>query len=146
MSKYIFELFIRKFHCSSILHRLIGEILLDHESHLEDNGMVEFAQVKTCELLDLFQTIDKGISMNEELAGRLGDIQIVLKELLDSKESFLIKGFDGALLEYLFEEHLAQRIRQLINKSGNAQILIRNNCLFGIEYLADFESHLRLLE
>ena len=84
----------------SILHRLIGEILLDHESHLEDNGMVEFAQIETGELLDLFQTIDEGISVNKQLAGSLGDIQVVLKELLDGEESLLVERLDGALLEY----------------------------------------------
>ena len=55
-----------------------GQILLDHEGDLEDDGIVELAQVETRELLDLLQTVDQRIAVDEQLAGGLGDIQAVL--------------------------------------------------------------------
>ena len=35
-----------------------GQVLADHQSHLEDDGMVKLAQIQPGELLDLLKTID----------------------------------------------------------------------------------------
>ena len=52
----------------SILDRIGGEIFLDHKSNLEDDSILKFSQIQTCKLLDLFKTIDKSISVNEEFS------------------------------------------------------------------------------
>ena len=41
----------------SILGRVGGEVLFDHQRHLEDDGVVKLAQVQAGELLDLFQAV-----------------------------------------------------------------------------------------
>ena len=138
--------FICQFPCASIFHRFVGEILLDHQRHFEDDGVVKFAQVKSCELLDFFQTVNKGVSVNKQLAGGFGNVQVVLEELLNGKQRFLIERLNGALLEDFLQEHLAEGIRQLINQSGYAEILVGNDGLFGVENLADLQRHLCLLE
>ena len=60
-----------------------NKILLDHERDLEDDRVVKLTQVKAGELLDLLKTVHQRISVDEELAGGLGDVQVVLKELVD---------------------------------------------------------------
>ena len=45
-----------------------GQVLLYHESDLEYDSVIELAEVKTCELLDLFESVNKSISVNEELS------------------------------------------------------------------------------
>ena len=81
-----------------------GEVLSDHQGHLEDDGVVELPQIQAGELLDLLQTIDQSIAVDKELSGGLGDIQVVLKELVDGEQSLLIQGVDGVLLEDLGQE------------------------------------------
>ena len=58
--------------------------------------------------------------MNKQLPGSLGNIQIVLKELVDGKERFLIQAINGALLEDFTEENLAKSGGQLINQTADA--------------------------
>ena len=91
-----------------ILHRVRHQILFHHESHLKHDSVVKFAQVESCQPLDFFQAVDEGVAMDKEFPGRLRDIQVVFKEALDGKEGFLIERVDGALLEHLAQEHLAQ--------------------------------------
>ena len=52
----------------SELDRISGQVLLYHESDLEYDSVIELAEVKTCELLDLFESVNKSISVNEELS------------------------------------------------------------------------------
>ena len=122
------------------------EILLDHEGYLEYDSMVKLAQVKTCELLDLFKAVNKGVSVNKQLAAGFGNVEVILKELLNGEECFLIEILDGALLEYLAQEHLAEGGGKLIDKTGDAEILIADDGLLGVKYLAYFKSYLSLLE
>ncbi len=104
--------------------RICSEILSYHERDLEDNGMVELSQIKTRKLLYLFEPVHKSVSMYEKLSRCFRYVQIILKELLDSKESFVVKRLDAAFLEYLLEESFAQRSRQVVNKSCNTEIVV----------------------
>ena len=51
-----------------------GQILADHQRHLENDGMVELTQVKASQLLDLFQAVDQSIAVNKQLPGGLGNV------------------------------------------------------------------------
>ena len=85
-----------------------NEVLLDHQSHLEGDGVVELPQVQAGELLDLLQAVHQGVPVDEELPGGLGHVQVVLEELVDGEQGLLVQGVDGVFLENLLEEHLAQ--------------------------------------
>ena len=86
-----------------------AEVLFDHEGHLEGDGVVKFPQVQPGELLDLLQAVHQGIAVDEELTGGFGNIQVVLKELVDGEQSFLIQGVNGVALEDLGKEYLTQK-------------------------------------
>ena len=58
----------------------------------------------------------------------------------------MIQRINAATLEHLVQECLAQCGRQMIDQAGDAQIVVADNCLIGIKYLAHFQCHLRLLE
>lgn len=73
----------------SVLAR--DKILLDHKGDLEDDRVIKLAQVKAGKLLDLLKTVYQRISVDEQLAGRFGDVQIVLKELIDREQRLLIE-------------------------------------------------------
>ena len=82
----------------SVLAR--DKILLDHKGDLEDDRVIKLAQVKAGKLLDLLKTVYQRISVDEQLAGRFGDVQIVLKELIDREQRLLIERVDRVLLEH----------------------------------------------
>ena len=50
------------------------------------------------------------------------------------------------LREHLLEEHLAQGGGQLVNQAGNAQVVVADDGLLGVEDLAHFQGHLGLFE
>ena len=77
----------------SVPGRIGGEVLFDHQRHLEDDGVIEVAQIKTGDLADLFQTVDQRVAVDEQAAAGLGDIQVVLKESLDEETLFTIQKF-----------------------------------------------------
>ena len=83
--------------------------------------------------------------MDKQLPGGLGNVQVVLKELVDGEQSFLIQRVDGVLLENLLEEHLAQGSRQLIDQAADTQIFIVDDVLFGVKDLAYLDGDLSLL-
>ena len=60
--------------------------------------------------------------MDEELSGRLGNVEVVFKELVDGEEGLLIQGVDGVLLKDLLEEHLAHHRGQLVDQPADAQV------------------------
>ena len=122
-----------------------AEVLLDHEGYLKHDSVVKFAQIQPGKLLDFLKAIYQGISVDKELSGRFGNVQIVFKELIDSVESFLIEGIDGVLLEYLIEIHLAKSGGQLIDKAADAEVIVMNYHLVVFKYLADLDSHHCLL-
>ena len=78
----------------SIFDRLRVKILLDHESYLEDDGVVKLPEIKPCDFLDFFKAVNKSIPVNKKLSGGFGDIEVILKESLNSKESFVVEALD----------------------------------------------------
>ena len=130
----------------SILDRLCVKILLDHERYLKHDGVVEFPQVEAGELLYLLKSVDKSVSVDKELPRGLGDVEVILKETLDGEKSLVVKALDGSSLEHLSEEHIAQSGGQLIDEACNAEIVIADDGLLGVEYLADLKGYLSLFE
>ena len=98
------------------------QILTDHQRHLENDGMVKLTQVKAGQLLDLFQTVNQSIAVDKQLPGGFGNIQIVLKKLIDGEKCLLIQRIDGVLLEDFTEENLAQSGGQLVDQPADTQI------------------------
>ena len=76
--------------------------------------------------------------MHKQAAAGLGHIQVVLEEALDGEQGLLIQAFNAALLEHLAQEHLAHGGGQLVDQTSNAQIIVADDLLFGIEHLAHF--------
>ena len=97
--------------------------------------MVELAQIKAGELLDLLQTVDQGVAVDKQLPGGFGNIQIVFEELVDGEQGLLIQRINGALLEDLAEEDLTQGSGQLIDQAADTQILIIDDALLILENL-----------
>ena len=128
------------------LRGVAGEVLLHHQGHLEDDGVLELPQVQAGDFLDFLQAVDQGVPVDEQLAGRLGDVQAVLEEALDGEQRLVVQGIDGALAEHLLEEHLAQGGGQLVNQAGNAQVVVADDGLLGVEDLSHFQGHLGLFE
>ena len=83
----------------SVFGRVGGQILFDHQGHLEDDSVIELAQVETGELLDLFQAVDQGVAVYKQAAAGFGDIQVVFKEALDGEQRFGVQAVDAVLLE-----------------------------------------------
>ena len=54
--------------CNLELRGLAGKVFLNHKSNLKGYSVFKFAKVKSCDLSDLFKTVNKGVSMNEELS------------------------------------------------------------------------------
>ena len=44
--------------------------------------MLKLTQVKPGQLADLFQTVNKRVSVNKQLAGRFGNVEVVFEEAL----------------------------------------------------------------
>ena len=84
--------------------------------------------------------------MNKQLTAGLGNIQVVLKELLNGEKGLVIQAFDGAFLKDLPQVLLAQGGGQLINDARDTQVIIADDKPLGIEYLAHFQRGLRLTE
>ena len=63
--------------------------------------MVKFPQIQSRQLFNLFQTVHQRIAVNKQLAAGLGNVQVILKELLDGEQCLVIQAFDGTFLKYL---------------------------------------------
>ena len=129
----------------SELDGLGDKISLNHESYLKGDSVVEFTEVETGELADLFQTVHERISVYEELSGSFGNIEVVFKEALNGHERFAVERIEGTVLENFLQEHFAERGRKLINQTADAEIFVADDILFGVEYLADFDGNLSFL-
>ena len=129
-----------------ILGRAGGQVLLDHQRYLKDDRVLKFAQIETGQLLDLLKTVDQRVAVYEQLAGGLGNVQVVLKELLDGEQGLLIEAVDRAALKDLFEEHVAEVGGQLIDQSGDTEVVVADDGALGVEHLADLEGYHRFLE
>ena len=75
--------------CRSGVDTAAGEVLFDHQCHLEGDGVIKFPQIQSRQLLDLLQPVHQGIPVHEELPGSLRDIEVVFKELVDGEERLL---------------------------------------------------------
>ena len=84
--------------------------------------------------------------MDEQLSGGLGNVQVIFKETLNGEQRLVVEGLNRAALENFLQEHFAKRGRQLINQAGNAEVVIADNGLFGVEYLADLKRNLGFLK
>ena len=129
-----------------VLDGVSVKILLYHQGYFEYDCIVELTKVKTCELVNLFKTVDQRISVNEELTGGFGNVEIILKELLYCEERFVVKCVDRATLEDLTQEHFAKSCGKLVNKACYTEVVVADNLLLRVENLADLESNLCLLE
>ena len=107
--------------------------------------MVKLAQIQAGQFFDLFQAVNQSVAVDEQLSGGLRNIQIVLKELVDGKERFLIQRIDGVLLEHFAQEDLAQSRGELIDQTANAKILIIDDALLSVEHLAHINGSLGFL-
>ena len=128
------------------LNGVCGQILLYHERDLEDDSVVEFTQIETCEFLDLVQSVNECVSVYEQLSRSLGNVEVVLEESLYREQSLVVEGLDRTLLEHFLEEGLTERCGQVIDKSRDAEVVVAYYVLLGVEYLADFDSYLSFLE
>ena len=59
------------------------QVLLDHQSYLKGDGVIELPQIQAGELFDLLQAVNQGVPVDKELPGGLRYIQVVLKELIN---------------------------------------------------------------
>ena len=84
--------------------------------------------------------------MYKKLSWCFGNIEVVFKETLDCKESFLIKALNWTTLENFFEEHFTQCCGKLIDKTGNAEVIIAYDCTICVKYLCNLKSRLSLLK
>ena len=84
--------------------------------------------------------------MDEEFAGRLGYIEVVLKESADCGRYFRIKGCGFILSKDLTDEDPAEVPGQLIDQSADAKAVIGNDGFIRIEDPADVHGHLGFLK
>ena len=76
-----------------------GKVLFDHERDLEGDGVVELAQIEARELLDLLETVDERISVDEQLSRRFGEDELFSKNLLIVKSVSLSSASMGFFLK-----------------------------------------------
>ena len=128
----------------SILGRVGGEVLFDHQRYLKDDGVIEVAQIQAGQLADLLQAVDQRVAVYEQAAARFGNVQVVLEEALDGEQRLSVERIDALLLEDLAQEGLAQGSGQLVDQAGDAQVIVADDLTLGVEHLADFHSNLGL--
>ena len=121
------------------------QILFHQQGHLEGDGVVKLPQVQSGELFDLLQPVDQGVPVDKQLARRLRNVQVVLKELVDGEQGLLVQGVDGVLLKHLLKEHLAQGGGQLVDQPADTQILVIDDALLRVEHPAHVDGDPRLL-
>ena len=103
--------------------------------------MVELTKIKAGELSDLLKTVNEGVSVYEELSGRLGNVKVVLEEALYGHKGFTVERLKRSLLEYFLKEDVTKSGGKLINKSADAEILIGHYRTLDVEYLTNLESN-----
>ena len=108
--------------------------------------MLELTDIKTCDLLDLFKSVYKSVSVNEKLPACFGNVEVVFKEALNGEQGLLVEALNGAALEHFLEEHLAQGGGQLIDQAGDAEVVIADDGALGVEHLGDLQRGLGFLK
>jgi len=129
----------------SELNGLGAEVLLNHQGNLEGDRMLELAKIKSCQLADLFQTVNQRISVYKELARGFGNVQIIFKEALNGLKGLTVERLEASLLEDLLQKHLAKRGGKLIDQAPNAEIFVADDVLLSLKHLADLKSNLCFL-
>ena len=130
----------------SILGRVGAEVFLNHQRHFEDDGIVKLAQVKAGQFLDLFKPVDQRVAVDKQTAACFRYIEVVFKEALDGEQRFRIQAVDAVLLEDLVQESFTQGGRQLVNQPCNAEVVVGDDLLFVVKYLANLHRDLGFLE
>ncbi len=108
--------------------------------------MVELAQVKSGELFDLFQPVDKRVAVYEQLSACLRYVQVVVKKGLNGHQRFAVERLERAAAEYLGEEHFTQRRGELVDQARDAEALVVDGRFFGVKHFSDLKRDLRVLE
>ena len=93
----LFEIFVNLW--KSILGRVGGKVLFDHQRYLKDDGVIEVAQIQAGQLADLLQAVDQRVAVYEQAAARFGNVQVVLEEALDGEQRLSVERIDALLLE-----------------------------------------------
>ena len=79
-----------------------------------------------------------------ELTGCLGHIQVIFKKFIDCGQCFLIERIRQIFAEDFGHKHFAQRNRELIDQTANAEVVVRYHVFVCVENFSYFECHLRL--
>ena len=79
----------------SILGRVGGKVLFDHQRYLKDDGVIEVAQIQAGQLADLLQAVDQRVAVYEQAAARFGNVQVVLEEALDGEQRLSVERVDA---------------------------------------------------
>ena len=69
-----------------------SQILFDHQGHFEHDSILKLSEVKACELLYLLKAVNQSITMNKEFSGCFGNVEVILKELVNGEKSFLVEA------------------------------------------------------
>ena len=89
------------------LHGIGGEVFLDHQRNLKDDGVVEFPQIQSGEFFNFFKTVNQCISVNKQFSGCFGNVQVVFKEPVNGKQSLMIQRIDGTGFKDFFQKGFA---------------------------------------
>ena len=105
----------------SILLRIqILQIVDHHQRNLEPESIVKIADIQTGLLLQLLDPVNQRVAVNEKLSGRLGYVQIVLKEAVDGRKRLCIQIIRYILTEHFVNKYIAQVGGKLIDQPSNA--------------------------
>ena len=96
----------------------IIHVFYNHESHLECNGILKGPKIQIGHLLYLVKPVYEGISVNIQLSGCLGNIQVILKELVYGHYGLIIEIAGHLSIKYFLNEHLAKRHGKLVDKTA----------------------------
>ena len=131
-----------------VFNRVRVEVLLPPiRRHLEDDRVVELPQVQAGQLFDLLQPVHQRVAVARTACARSPTHSGCFQRSCWMVNSVSwSSSIDRASLEHLFQEHLAHGGGQLIDQTGDTQIVIADDRLLSGEYLRHLQRHLGLLE
>ena len=77
--------------------------------------------------------------MYVELSGCFGEIQVIFKESADDRQRLTVDRIKRLITEDFFDEHLANRDRELVDQTPDTKGTISEYSTFSIKDLTDFE-------
>ena len=83
--------------------------------------------------------------MDIQLTAGFGNVQIVFEEFIYCCQCFIIEIIHSQAVQHFFDEHTAQRQRQLIDQTTDTQFFVVHDKFVCFEDLANFQSHFRFL-